>query len=501
MSEDSDSVADHEVDETMESQNTIPLLPTHKRQSFVWRFFSPVPDHSNVFRCTVCNETFANRTTNLSRHLQAVHGLAEHHQQDAVKKGRPNRSFVWNFCTKLDEKRALCHICKKVLYFGGGNTSNITKHLRRMHSEKLEEVAKQMPINVRWSMEHSSKKERRGSSYVWNHCEKLTNDTVLCTICNRRMRFHGTANVITHLQRRHGIIDETTPVKIETPDKVQEAATSSTNENPRRSNMSASLVWRYITRISDDTVRCRVCLKNLSYQGTSNLQRHLHRMHNIVWNAQESNGRIKAEALEFDDSSFFAFCESTNDPSVWKCQMCEEHFVQSDKVEDIISKHMIKIHSAAMRGEPNEDFAPTEEEDEEFAALYTEVVGEGNNATVAGEVSEQVKLSNAIAEDALYDDLIEIDEDMQNVEESGENVVSDYSNDSTDAQLVTTTIQADDTPVMRELKEDLLRQQAMYFSEKAGFYRMQKFLVAQQVLKERLEIEKLKAGQGQHQVS
>lgn len=77
MSEDSDSVADHEVDETMESQNTIPLLPTHKRQSFVWRFFSPVPDHSNVFRCTVCNETFANRTTNLSRHLQAVHGLAE----------------------------------------------------------------------------------------------------------------------------------------------------------------------------------------------------------------------------------------------------------------------------------------------------------------------------------------------------------------------------------------------------------------------------------------
>lgn len=131
-----------------------------------------------------------------------------------------------------------------------------------------------------------------------------------------------------------------------------------------------------------------------------------------------------------------------------------------------------------------------------------------------------MKLSNAIAEDALYDDLIEIDEDMQNVEEvgehftvesnrygntlsvqSGENVVSDYSNDSTDAQLVTTTIQADDTPVMRELKEDLLRQQAMYFSEKAGFYRMQKFLVAQQVLKERLEIEKLKAGQGQHQVS
>ncbi|XP_030244093.1 uncharacterized protein LOC108660359 [Drosophila navojoa] len=499
MSEDSDSIAEHEIDETMANQNTIPLQPTQKRQSFVSKFFSPVPDHSNVFRCNVCNETFANKTTNLSRHLQSVHGLADH-QQDSVKKGRPNRSFVWNFCTKLDEKRALCHICKKVLYFGGGNTSNITKHLRRMHSEKLEEVAKQMPLNMRWSMEQSTRKERRSSSYVWNHCEKLTADTVLCRICDRRMRFHGTANVITHLQRRHGIMDETSQVKTEAPDKVQAAATSSTNENPRRS-ISGSQVWRYITRISEDAVRCRVCLKNLSYQGTSNLQRHLHRMHNIAWNSQQPSGPVKAESLDFDDNSFFAFCESTSDPTVSKCQMCDEHFVHTENLEEVISKHMIKIHSAAMRGEPVESFAPTEEEDEDFSTLYTEVVADDHNTTPSGEVSEQAKLSNVVAEDALYDDLIEIDEDLQNAEESGENVASDYSNDSTDAQLVTTTIQADDTPVMRELKEDLLRQQAMYFSEKAGFYRMQKFLVAQQVLKERLEIEKLKSGQQQHQVS
>lgn len=59
-----------------------------------------------------------------------------------MKKGRPNRSIVWNFCTKLDDKRALCHLCKKVLYFGGGNTSNITKHLRRMHAEKIDEVVR-----------------------------------------------------------------------------------------------------------------------------------------------------------------------------------------------------------------------------------------------------------------------------------------------------------------------------------------------------------------------
>lgn len=138
--------------------------------------------------------------------------------------------------------------------------------------------------------------------------------------------------------------------------------------------------------------------------------------------------------------------------------------------------------------------------------MYTTVVAdEGTN------VGESVEVASPIGDDALYNDIIEVEEDLNDIEEVGEhliegaacenslsapsaeNVFSDFSNDSNDAQLVTTTIQVDDTPLMRELKEDLLRQQAMYFSEKAGFYRMQKFLVAQQVKKERLEIERLKA--------
>lgn len=138
--------------------------------------------------------------------------------------------------------------------------------------------------------------------------------------------------------------------------------------------------------------------------------------------------------------------------------------------------------------------------------MYTTVVADEDTT-----VGESVEVASPIGDDALYNDLIEVEEDLNDIEEVGEhliegaacenslsapsaeNVFSDFSNDSNDAQLVTTTIQVDDTPLMRELKEDLLRQQAMYFSEKAGFYRMQKFLVAQQVKKERLEIERLKA--------
>lgn len=76
MSDESDSIGDNEID-PMENQNIIPLLPSYKRQSYVWGFFSPVPDHSDVFRCKVCSETFGNRTPILSRHLQTAHGITE----------------------------------------------------------------------------------------------------------------------------------------------------------------------------------------------------------------------------------------------------------------------------------------------------------------------------------------------------------------------------------------------------------------------------------------
>ncbi|XP_034114058.1 uncharacterized protein LOC117574345 [Drosophila albomicans] len=520
MSEDSDAMVDMEADnEQLENTRSLTKSMKNKRRSYVWNYFNPVPDHSDVYRCQICNETFGNKTANLGRHLQTVHGVNDVQPDDAVKKGRPNRSIVWNFCTKLDHKRALCHLCKKVLYFGGGNTSNITKHLKRMHAEKIEEVTYHMPRSLQFGADPASafRRERKGSSYVWNYCDKLSKNTVLCKLCNRRMRFHGTANVITHLQRRHDIMDETTVVKVESSDNVQDVATSSTSNEQglpsTRRSIIGSVVWKYITRLSEDTVRCRVCLKNLSYQGTSNLQRHLHRMHNIIWHLQDASQMgVKLESQDADmESSFFSFCEATSESGVWKCQMCAEQFEDNEHMEDTISRHMIKIHGAAMRCEYDDDYAVVEQERDELGTLYSAVISEDSNSGGdSGERAEPLEILAPISDEALYNDIIEVEDDLNDVEEigadlyesaagekspslqSGENAYSDLSNQSNDAQLVTTTIQSDDTPLMRELKEDVLRQQAMYFSEKAGFYRMQKFLVAQQVRKERLEFEKLK---------
>lgn len=129
-------------------------------------------------------------------------------------------------------------MCDKLLYFGGGNTANITKHLRRKHSDVItsrelsgtknmddaEEYVAVISSNQLDSTMNSCddellkvkeennaegrrmRKERKGSSYVWNYCEKLSRHTIRCKLCKKVMSFHGTANVITHLQRRHNIV-------------------------------------------------------------------------------------------------------------------------------------------------------------------------------------------------------------------------------------------------------------------------------------------------------
>lgn len=56
-----------------------------------------------------------------------------------------------------------------------------------------------------------------------------------------------------------------------------------------------------------------------------------------------------------DNNSFLDFCESTSDPSILKCQMCDEQFEQNDEMQEMISRHMIKNHGAAMRGEESDE--------------------------------------------------------------------------------------------------------------------------------------------------
>lgn len=59
--------------------------------------------------------------------------------------------------------------------------------------------------------------------------------------------------------------------------------------------------------------------------------------------------------IGLEDNSFLDFCESTSNPSILKCQMCDEQFEQNDSMQEMISRHMIKNHGAAMRGEDSDE--------------------------------------------------------------------------------------------------------------------------------------------------
>lgn len=208
----------------------------------------------------------------------------------------------------------------------------------------------------------SERKERRGASYVWSYCEKLSRHTIRCKLCQKVMSFHGTANVITHLQRRHNVLGEPgsqISSKIETIHTHNNIVNNDNYENgdnsmrkfPRKSLSSASVVWKYCTRISSDQVRCSFCKKNLSYQGTSNLQRHLHRMHGVV-----THGRLNKPAEEYEtvredhfklprntDFIWQFFTQIDDNPPRSKCNMCECIFDTKDT--ETIVKHLAMTHS------------------------------------------------------------------------------------------------------------------------------------------------------------
>ncbi|XP_073816557.1 uncharacterized protein [Musca autumnalis] len=400
------------------------------------------------------------------------------------------------------------------------------------------------------------RKERRGASYVWSYCEKLSRHTIRCKLCQKVMSFHGTANVITHLQRRHNVLGEPGSqlnMKLETLQQVNHIENNDNYENgggdgsmkkyPRKSLSSASVVWKYCTRISSDQVRCSFCKKNLSYQGTSNLQRHLHRMHGVV-----THGRIKPadeyEAVREDQIKIPAnidfiwqFCTQINDnPPQTKCNMCDGVFDSKDA--ETIVKHLAMIHSVETnpvhendnnnrttivrtnRKRPRHMEYENSEDgnmEEYYSTKWTKT-----DEVEAQQMTAEFDESNIKKDEYLYDELIEEDHNNYDEEPFDPSLEQDMpqanplspqtsSNNSPDHQQTALTYQQQqpthcsvpipnvlppvDVKVLQKLQEDRLRMETEYFREKAGFYRMQKYLTALQAKKTRYELERMTHGE------
>lgn len=220
----------------------------------------------------------------------------------------------------------------------------------------------------------AERKERRGASYVWNYVEKLSRHTIRCRLCTKIMSFHGTANVITHLQRRHNVLGEPgslNQIITAKPDSFSELDNHDDYEHNeyegkkygRKSMSTASVVWKFCTRISQDQVRCCFCKKNLSYQGTSNLQRHLHRMHGVITHGRLSKATedfvsIKEDNFKVPENVDFIwqFCSQLDDHQRTKCNMCDALFDSKD-IEGIV-KHLAMVHSVEINQHSHGDHKP-----------------------------------------------------------------------------------------------------------------------------------------------
>ncbi|XP_023300474.2 uncharacterized protein LOC111682712 isoform X1 [Lucilia cuprina] len=552
-----------------------------RKYSFVWQYFQPVVG-TNQFQCLLCQSCVGSQTSNLARHLASAHDISKQRDNrlDNLVRIRPSRSFIWKYCTKEDSKHARCHLCNKILYFGGGNTANISKHLRRLHSDlikenknlsnstKMDDETMQATASLsnttnyhddeqnnggRSSADITSaeRKERRGASYVWNYVEKLSRHTIRCRLCTKVMSFHGTANVITHLQRRHNVLGEPgsqlnqiinakpeTFTELETHDDYEHTEYEG-KKFGRKSLSTASVVWKFCTRISTDQVRCCFCKKNLSYQGTSNLQRHLHRMHGVITHGRLSKATEDFVAIKEDNFKvpanvdfIWQFCSQLEeDQQRTKCNMCDALFETKDT--ETIVKHLAMVHSVETNNQSlNGDSKPIiirtkkrnrhvdfdTDDDDDYDSKWAKL-DEAEDQQIQTEFDE----TNIKKDDSLYDDIIE--EDPNNYDEEPfdpslmqdmpqANPLSAHSSransphqqssmqyPSQQQQQQTQLLQPNnllpplETKVLLKLQEDRLRMETDYFREKAGYYRMQKYLTALQAKKARIELERLSRGE------
>ncbi|GBP88619.1 hypothetical protein EVAR_100546_1 [Eumeta japonica] len=372
------------------SQKAAPKDQTKRKYSFVWQYFKPVQG-THQFQCLLCQSCVGGQTSNLARHLSSTH--------DINKKRDNPQDF-----SKMDDEtiQATASLSNTTTYEedhnGGRSSVDITS---------------------------SERKERRGASYVWSYVDKLSRHTIRCKLCTKVMSFHGTANVITHLQRRHNVLGEP---------------------------------------------------------------------------GSQLNQMVNAKT------------ESLIEINVPKCNMCESLFETKD-IETIV-KHLVMVHSVETNQNVNgdskfvirprkrnrhNDFETDDEDD--YDTKWSKL-----DDTVDQNLPTHFDENNIKKDDSLYDDIIE--EDPHNYDEEPfdpndmplANPLSPHSSHAESPHQPATTIQYQnfqqqqvlqpnsllpplESKVLLKLQEDRLRMETDYFREKAGFYRMQKYLTALQAKK------------------
>ncbi|KAL8213166.1 UNVERIFIED_CONTAM: hypothetical protein K2H54_061089 [Gekko kuhli] len=368
---------------TSASAGTLSCLPssppakvrplTKRRQtSIAWIYFTKKP--KNIATCRVCAEDVqAGKigargnvgTAALLRHLEHKHKIP---------------CIAWKHFKKWSKFSAICRFCKEIVNIGKigcGNvgTAALLSHVKNKHKTPQEKMEPPVGPGAQSKMQDAERPttnespssttsaaststtntpvmlsclssssptevrpptKGRRTSIVWQHFTELSKFKATCNHCKEDVKIGkiggcgvvGTAALLSHLKRKHGIIREKVAVSVvlAAASKIQDVEISSTTEGPSGTTSAAStspttspvtpsclpsssprevrpptkchrqtsIAWIYFKKQSKNIATCRVCAEDVQAGkiggcgnvGTAALLRHLEHKHeipSIVW--------------------------------------------------------------------------------------------------------------------------------------------------------------------------------------------------------------------------
>ncbi|RUS71862.1 hypothetical protein EGW08_020371 [Elysia chlorotica] len=278
-----------------------------KPVSIVWKFM--IRENPNTVKCKICNRLLKYHggfTSPLRKHLKRMH-----HEEFAVA-----------------EEGGTPDISSKTVPSAETGTNQETTYVETSTADQtLNEISNSEEVATLTEKSNSLSKKRKVSP-IWKYMLRVGINKTMCRLCKRRFNyFNGcTSHMHKHIQRNHpeelGILkvmkrkevknfagsssasnflpenvensknQEMTDVETSSPDQTEKSENAMRNVNYNKfSRKPVSIVWRFIIRENRNTVRCKICHRQLKYAGfTSPLHKHLKRMHQEEFAVAEEGG-------------------------------------------------------------------------------------------------------------------------------------------------------------------------------------------------------------------
>ena len=184
------------------SSEIFPKGTTGRLRSIVWDHFYMSDKHSNI--CRHCEKIINSSIHGMRTHLAHVHGGLM--GQDFVARVLKNRvsSIVWDHFERVDENISKCNHCGKNIWSSKGSTTEMRKHLRYDHDHIMGKNPGDKGFDIRSS-------QRKGGSIVWEHFEKINEESSSCKHCGKYINSRGgtTSGMRVHLAYAHShVMDE-----------------------------------------------------------------------------------------------------------------------------------------------------------------------------------------------------------------------------------------------------------------------------------------------------